>query len=117
MVSAADKYKRLGITSVKESVDEDDIDKLAINYTDLTVNLSLVNTADVTLENTSSTDTITETVTLRRDGVVVNSQTVQLDSNSSVTITFNIVNYLIAKQYVFESGRDDNIVSDTVIIR
>jgi len=118
MVSSADKYRRLGVVTADTSVTEDDIDKLAINYKDLTVDTSsLTNTADVTIENTSSTDTITETVVLRRNSVAVDRTTVEIASSTTVTVTFVIQSVLFPGQYTYEAGRDGNIVSDTVTIR
>lgn len=118
MVTQAEKYKRIGISSILENVDEDDVDKLAINYKSINVTLSsapviISNTIDVEVENTSS-DVITETVILRVDNRRVRERTVTFNGTETKTVTFEYVFFYYGKDYTVSSGRNNNTVSTTV---
>jgi len=93
MVSQAEKYNRLNVSAILEYVDEDSVDKLAIKYNSLTVSLSssptlIPSTIDIEVENTSS-DVITETVTLRIGGNRTDSETLLFNGSDVKTVTFN----------------------------
>jgi len=118
MVSQAEKYKRIGISNILENVDEDSIDKLAISYNSLTVTLSnsptlIPNDIDVEVENTSS-DVITETVILRVDDRRVDDRTITFNGAEVKTVSFDYTFPFGGKEYNVESGRNADIVSETV---